>query len=276
MKKILTILLSILSAFLLVTNISANDIKIIDDDNVLSDEEKTELEYLIENYIDYTNYDMVVYLADKGEEYFNTPGNSITTLADDTFDYNGYGIGIDREGIILCFDIKYRDYTITTSGPGCIETYSIAALDSVYNNVTPYFRENDFYGGIKAFISSAKLAYENYDSYHGPIEEDYTYVKPNKVKRAVTSALVGSTLITVLAFVILSTKLKSQRVGATASQYMKGSNLNIFRSGDVYLYSHVSRTRIERSNHNISNSHSSPVHISSSGHSHGGGGSHRV
>ena len=276
MKKIFTILLSILCACLLTTSISANDIKIIDDDNVLSVEEKTELEYLIENYIDYTNYDMVVYLADKGEEYFNTPGNSITTLADDTFDYNGYGIGIDKEGIILCFDIKYRDYTITTSGPGCIDTYSIDALDSVYDNVTPYFKENDFYGGIKAFISSAKLAYDNYDAYHSPIEEDYTYVKPNKVKRALTSAMVGSSLITVLAFVILRSKLKSQHVGVTASQYMKGSNLNLFKSGDIYLYSNVSRTRIERSNHNISSGHSSPTHISSSGHTHGGGGSHKV
>ena len=194
-------------------------------------------------------------------------GHTITDLADDTFDYNGYGIGDDKEGIILCFDIMYRYYTITTSGPSCIDTYSIAALDSVYENVDPYYMENDFFGGTKAFIRYAKAAYDNYDLYHE---------KHNRVLEAATPALIISAIITIISFLVMSSKLKSQRVSVTAGQYMKNNNINILRSGDIYLYSNVSRTKIERMENHMSNSHSSPTHISSSGHTHGGGGSHRV
>lgn len=267
MKKILIIMFSFLFTFTFFFKVNANDVKIIDDENVLSEQEKQELNKLIDDYINHTGYDMVVYLANKGNSFYEEEGHTITDLADDTFDYNGYGIGDDNEGIILCFDIMYRYYTITTSGPSCIDTYSIAALDSVYENVDPYYMENDFFGGTKAFIRYAKAAYDNYDLYHE---------KHNRVLEAATPALIISAIITIISFLVMSSKLKSQRVSVTAGQYMKNNNINILRSGDIYLYSNVSRTKIERMENHMSNSHSSPTHISSSGHTHGGGGSHRV
>ena len=269
MKKLIIILLSALFTLCLYTPVFANDIKIIDDENVLSNEEKDDLYNLIYEYIDHTNYDMVLYLANKGDEYYKY--NTITDLADDTFDYNGYGIGDNREGIIICFDIYYRDYTITTSGPLCIGTYSNSALDSVYNRVTPCFKEDDFYNGLKTFIEQATYTYDNYSYYHDYQEE------PTKQDRLINTAIfsiIGSLLITLVYFLVNNFKLKSKHKKLTAEQYIKDANINIFNSGDIYLYKSVSRTKIQKSN-NTSGS-SSSTHISHSGSIHGGGGSHRV
>lgn len=270
MKKVLIIFTSLLLTLGMSLKISANDIKIIDDDNVLSDQEKQELDYLIKDYIDHTGYDMVIYLADKGNSFYEEEGHTVTELADDTFDFNGYGIGDDLEGIILCFDIMYRDYTITTSGPSCINTYSIAALESIYDNVTPFFRENKFFEGCKAFINGAKIAYDNYDLYHESIPQH------NVISESLIAALICSLIITIISFIVLSSKLKSTSIKNTAGEYMKDTKINILRSGDIYLYSNIARRKIERADTKSNNNFSSPTHISSSGHSHGGGGSHKV
>ena len=70
---------------------------------------------------------------------------------------------------------------------------------------------------------------------------------------------------------LLSSKLKSERIAVTAEHYIKNSKFNLMRNGEVYLYTNITRTKISNDN----NTDSSPTHVSSSGETHGGGGSHK-
>ena len=260
MKKII-LLLSIILTCCSFININANEIKIIDECNVLSGQEKNELSKLIDKYIEHTNYDMVVYFANNRNDYFEKYDDAITKLADDTFNYNDYGIGNNKDGIILCFDTYYRDYTITTHGIDCIDTYSTKALDSIYDSVTLCFKENRFYDGVEAFVRSSNNAYDNYVNYH-----------ESRFSKAIKPSLIGATIITLISFLILYSKLKSERINQTAEQYMKNPKFNLIKNGDIYLYSNVTKTKIERNK----KSSDSSTHVSSSGETHGGGDSHKV
>ena len=257
MKKILTVLLSILFTCCLFVNVKANNVKVIDEANLLSDKEEEIISSLIDKYIKYTNYDMVVYLANKRDDYFKNPNDAITRLADDTFDEKGYGIGKDKDGIILCIDVYYRDYTITTHGKSCIDTYSIKALKSIYEKVTPCYMDNRVYEGTLEFIKGATYVFDNYEEFH-----------ENKFAKATKPSLIGSALISLVSFFILSSKLKSKHAKTTAEQYMKNAKFNVLRNGEIYLYTTI--TEINGDNKD------SPTHVSKSGEVHGGGGSHKI
>jgi len=277
MKKLLTIFLSLFIVLGLLTQVSANEIKLIDEANVLSETDKQDINNLINQYVELTNYDIVVYFTYDNDYYKKYDfDHALTYFADDFYDNNGYGVGTDYSGIIMVVDVYQRDYTITTCGE-CTNCYTDYGLDNIYSYVTEHLRQDDWAGAAKQFVKQAYNVYVDYDYYHGfpDINPSYQEEK-NPVKDALVFAAIGSSIITLIAFIIFAKQLKTTGVKTTATNYVKGANINIFRSGEVYLYTSVSRTRIERNN-SSSSSHSShsSTHVSSSGRSHGGGGSHR-
>ena len=82
------------------------------------------------------------------------------------------------------------------------------------------------------------------------------------------SIIVGVVLALIIVGVMKG-KLKTVRSQAAANSYMKKDSLNIETSQDLFLYSTVSRTKIEREE---SSDGGSSTHTSSSGSTHGGGG----
>ncbi len=267
MKKI-TIILSLIFLSLLSLPISANDNKLVDEYGCLSSSEKQELEQLINDEINKVGFDIVVYIAYQDRD-------DITALADDYYDYNGYGLGSDNDGLILCINYYNRDYTITTCGHNTITLFADEALDNdVYPNITSYLKNGDNYNAIKAFVSGIDYVYTNPDRYYHEYHE-YSAPKANStaaIKMAGLAGLGGSAIICLIVFLVLRGQLKTQGIKKQANQYMDHSSLNLFRSGDIFLYKSQSRTRIQSDNH--SGSGGSHTHISSSGVSHGGGGSH--
>ena len=269
MKKILTILCLLLIS-LFSFPLYANDNKVIDEYDCLSDDEIENLNNQIKSIIDEAGFDVVVYIAYQDNE-------DITALADDCFDYNDYGLGSDRDGIILCINYYYRDYTITTRGSSTISLFSDSTLDYIYDDVTPCLSNDNVLGAINNFLYDVKEIANNPVSPNDPY--DYEPSKINSNERLYQTLLVGlggASIISLVVFFILRGQLKTQGIKTQANNYMKDSNLNIFRSGEIFLYktSHTERIpRNDNNNHHHGGSGSS-IHISSSGASHGGGGSH--
>ena len=202
--------------------------------------------------------------------------DDITALADDYYDYNGYGLGENNDGIILCINYYNRDYTITTCGRGTITLFADEALDNdVYPNITKYLKDGDNYNAIKAFISGIDYVYENPEDYqHQYYEPDYG--KSDPIKTALLAGFGGSIIISLIVFLVLRGQLKTQGIKKQANQYMNNSSLNLIRSGDIFLYKTMSRSKIVRqSSSSHSSSGGSRTHVSSSGVTHGGGGSHK-
>ncbi len=265
MKKILLVI-SILFLSLFSLPVMANDTKVVDEYGALSDSEREELENDVETLIEKVGFDIVIYFAD-------SQNDDITALADDYFDYNDYGLGSDRDGIILCINYTLRDYTITTRGYDTITLFADDALDNeLYANITPYLSDGDSVGAAKAFLSGVEYVYDHPDKYiheyHEPEEE------VNPIKTALISGGIGSLIISLIVFLVLRGQLKTQGIKKQANAYMTNSGVDIFRSGEIFLYKTSQTTKIERSD-NSSSGGGSSTHISSSGATHGGGGSHK-
>lgn len=270
MKKIITILCLLIVA-LFACPLYANDTKVIDEYGALDLDDIDYLNSQIHTMIDELGFDVVVYIA-------NDSNGDITALADDYFDYNGYGLGSDREGIILCINYYYRDYTITTRGPKTIALFNDTTLNGIYDELTPYLANDETRQAVSTFLNDVSLVYSYPDFYNNDYSND-TQVNPQEakledLKQAAMIGGISSLLVGVATFFILRGQLKTQKIQTQANQYVTGSRLNLSRSGEIYLYKTSHTVKVVNHDNEHHGGGGSSVHISSSGASHGGGGSH--
>ena len=198
--------------------------------------------------------------------------SSVVAYADDYYDYNGYGYGEDRDGIILVVAMNTRDLYISTCGFG-ITAFTDYGIDTLLDDVKGYFSDGDYYGGFCSFISEADeyiTAAKNgspYDINDG----DYYYGSERSGFFNFTWLMASLIMGLVCALIIVGTmkaQLKTVRPALAAGSYVRKDSIKVKSERDIYLYRNVSRTEIVRE----SSSGGSRTHVSSSGTTHGGGG----
>lgn len=251
--------------------VSADELpRVIDEADLLTASEEADLQEKIDALIDKHAFDFViVYVDDIGA---STP----RAYADDYFDYNGYGCGSGRDGILLLVSMAERDWYISTSGSG-IASFSDAALDSIADDFVPYLSDGDYYDAACEFLESAEAVLEGdyevdyNDNYSDYYSDDY-YAEEDGFP--IMAELVVIVISVVLAFAITGAFKRSmntarKQTGASAYTSPRGANITVAR--DTFLYSTVSKVKIETSSSSASRSGGSS-HRSSSGRSHGGRG----
>ena len=223
--------------------------RLVDGASLLSPEEAEELLGKLDGISERQQMDIVVVTVN------TLDGKTPQAYADDFFDYNGYGIGPDRDGILLLVSMEDRDWYISTRGYG-ITAVTDAGLDYLSARFLAYAEQCD------QFIAQAKTG-QAYDVGNEP-KEPFGWLKFIGISLAV--GLAAALIVTG----VMRGQLKSVRGRTSAGDYVKRDSLRITESSDMFLYSHVSRTAIPKNNSGSGGG--SGVHISSSGASHGGGG----
>lgn len=227
---------------------------IIDNAGYLTQAELAELSAELDAVRDKYNYDVAIYTET------NMSGYSAMATADDIYDYNGYGVGENADGIMLYICKSTREYHFTTCGRG-IWAFTDNGLIYLENKVVPCLSDNDYYG-----------AFSQYIKYTDELLSVAAQGKPYDKQQHETSDLImifaGVLIIPlVIAFIMMHMKLanmKTARENNYALNYMQ--NKNITTSRDMFLFSNITKTRREKS------SSGSSTHTSSSGTSHGGRG----
>ena len=224
-------------------NINAANEKqyVIDNADFLTEDEEAELTEAILEVVDKQKFEIVI-LTEKSIMGF------AQAYADDYFDYNGYGYGNDRDGVLLL--VTEDEWHLSTSGLG-IDVYTESRLDEFEDDCVSLLRSKDYY---EAFNTCIEMTDE--------FITDETSFK--WFSALIISLIVGF----VIAFIVTSSmksKLKSVRRQLAANEYTKNGSMNVSESRDFYLYSTM--TRVARPKNN-----SSRTHTSSSGRSHGGRG----
>ena len=112
--KIQTRLASLLFALLLwaaaVLPVSAADLpRLGDDADLLTDHEEAVLLSELDEISERQRMDIVVVTTDSLE------GKSAMEYADDFYDYNGYGFGNSRDGVLLLISMEDRDWWLSTT-----------------------------------------------------------------------------------------------------------------------------------------------------------------
>ena len=261
-RKLLSVLFAVVICFSAAIPVCAEESlsRLMDDADLLTDSEETSLLSQLDNISENQEMDIVVVTTDSLEGY--TPQE----YADNVFDYCGYGIGDNRDGLLLLVSIEDNDWHISTSGYA-ITAFTDAGREYMSEQFLPYLSDGEYYKAFSTyadlcdqFITQAKTD-EPYDVGNLPKE-------PFKIWFNVLIALGIGFVFAIIVVLYMKSKLKSVRFQPAASSYVRNGSMNITQSGDFFLYSHLDRRERPKDN----DSGGSSTHTSSSGSTHGGGG----
>ena len=181
-------------------------------------------------------------------------------FADDYYDYNGYA----PDGILLLVSMEERDRWISTTGYG-ITALTDAGIEYIGEEVV-YYLSDGYYA--QAFSTFAQLC----DQFITQAKTGAPYDLGNMPKVpfspvfSLVIAVAAGLIIAAIATGVMKSQLKSVRFQATADNYVTPGSMQLTRSNDIFLYSHLDKREKPRDNGGSS------THTSSSGRSHGGGG----
>lgn len=252
MKRKLTIAAAIsliavlLSVFALLPAAAAGNAYFIDGADLLSENDENQLASKLARLSEELGYDLVVLTtADRGDI-------SVMDYADDYYDANGYR----ENGVILVIDMSDRSWHIGTSGEAIDKIGS--AWSDIGDSILPALSRGDYASAFSAFADKC---------------EDYITYTP---KFPFGKALLISALVGLVIALIITGGWKSQLTSVAAqygaASYVRDKSFQLSDSRDIFLYRTVTKTPIPQETR--SSGPSSGTHVSSSGHTHGGGGGH--
>lgn len=266
-RKLLSVLFAVVFCFSTAITVFADDnsislARLVDDADLLTDSEETSLLSQLDKVSEKNEMDVIVVTVASLE------GDTPQEFADDVFDYCGYGIGDNRDGVLLLVSMEEdnRDWHISTKGYG-ITAFTDAGIEYMSEQFVPFLKDGDY---AKAFSTYADLC----DQFITQAKTDEPYdvgnlpKEPFKIWFNVLIALGIGLVFALIVVFYMKSKLKSVRFQPAASSYVKSGSMNITQSGDFFLYSHLDRRAKPKDN----DSGGSSTHTSSSGSTHGGGG----
>lgn len=232
--------------------------RLVDDADLLSDQEEEKILAKLNEISERQQCDVAVVTVD------GLMGKSARAFADDFYDYNGYGMGTEDDGMLLLVSMEDRDWYITTHAFG-VTVLTDAGIDYISEKFLPDLSDGNYADAFMTyaelcdqFITQAKSG-NPYDVRNMPKEK----MGPEWILICLGIGLVLALIVTG----IMRLQLRSVRRQAAAASYIKPGSRNISISRDIFLYRNIIRTKRPKNEGG-----GSSTHTSSSGRSHGGGG----
>ncbi len=195
--------------------------------------------------------------------------------ADDFYDYNGYGFGENRDGILLLLGMENRDWRITTIGKG-ITVFTDAGQQYISDRFVSYLSDGNYYGGFDKFATLCDEFIAHYEETGQAYDTGYMPKPPFGWGMAILGSGAVGLIAGFITVSVMKGDLKSVAAQAAAGAYTKPGSLNITTRNDLFLYNTVTRTAKPQDTGGGGghSSGGSSTHSSSSGSSHGGSGGH--
>ena len=227
------------------TTQASKNLKIFDYADLLTDNEEEEIYTQIRSYISEKNMDMVIVTIDDNDK------NSAMEYADDFYDYNDFGIGEDKSGVLFLIDMDNRKMWISTTGRAK-NIYKSATIDKILDYTYDKITVKDYKGCVEEFIKYAT-------------EYGNSGIKSYQITQCIFISTIAATIITIIYIVVGLTKHRNVKLRQDGKEY---ATLDLKNSNDAFLDKNVIKTRIETN----SGGSGGGIHTGSSGTSHGGGG----
>ena len=239
--------------------------RVVDMAELLSDSDKTALLSKLDEISERQKLDIVVLTVN------TLDGKTPRDYADDFYDYNGYGFGENKDGILLLVSMEDRDWWISTTGYG-ITALTDAGIEYITEKFLSDLSDGDYAQAFTTyaelcdqFITQAKTG-ESYDTGNMPKE-------PFNVAWNILVAFVIGLVVAFVVTNIMKKQLKTVQLKSEANNYVKSNSMIVTENRDLFLYNQVSRrARPKETDNRSGSSGGSSTHTSSSGSSHGGGG----
>lgn len=258
MKKLYLMIISML--FLFSVTAYASGASIVDEVNYLTREEGMEVSQMLQNIKDTYNIDAAIVIVN------SLDGKTAEGYADDYYDYNGYGMGENDDGLLLLISKNPRKYHITTHALA-VKMFDDEALDYMAVSIENYLRNDDYYSACVTFAEKTEEIANAY--INGESDEEYT-ADDDEFYSMIFCAFFVAAIVAAIMTVSAYKNMNTARTPINANLYIKNGSMNVKTAKDIFLYRNVTKTKIESSS--SSSSGGSRTHRSSSGRSHGGRG----
>lgn len=279
--------------------LAAETEKVKDTLGLLKEDELKEVQLLIDGAV--KDYGLDVVIVTTGD----TEGKSSRDFADDYYDYNGFGVGSDKSGLLLLINMKERELWISTTGKA-IDIFTDARVSDMVSTIGGFLSKADYYNSCKEFIGKVRFyadqgvpegqhrvdteAPEGQNPVQPPSGGQGTGKTPSvklppvppatyleRVARQVElpAVYIVAGVIALIATVIASSSSKG-KITINSQTYEQDGSFKLTATSDDYIRETTTRVRVEndsdRSGGTGGGSHGSSTHSGSSGTTHGGGG----
>ena len=249
---------------------------VIDQADILSSEQETELEGKAQELRLQLELDIVILTVD------SLNGHTAQDYADNFFDANGYGYNGTDDGVLFLLAMEEREWYLSTCGKAiyALTDYGIQELGQQTVDAFAYGYESGF-DTFLACLPDYFHAYEegrpidgwadySGDYYHAERETVVYYeeeTSPNLLFSLIIGLLAGGVSI-----LIMGSSMNTKRKQTGAGNYMRSGSYYLHTHRDLFLYSNVNKVRRQQNTGSSSCGGGSSVHRSSGGRRHGGGG----
>ena len=256
-KRILTYLLALLAVLTMLVPTWAeqteDDLFIYDTVGLLDEDEWLELEMMADEISWRYNCGVYIVTVDDYEDY----NSDIHYAAVAIYDGNDFGIGENREGIMLMLSMYDRDYDLFVRDGGTAEyavnKYGRHQMTEVFLD---NFADNDWKGGFEDYLSAC-------DEYLDRAEQGHPVRKP--LMKVLPMALGIGVVLAIAVCLFLKSKMKTVRQGAEADAYVTAEDLNLTEQYDRYTHTTETRRKISNDSDSGSSDHSGGGGSSTSG-----------
>lgn len=242
--------------------------RLVDMADLIPDSEESELSDILDEISERQQVDIIVVTVD------SMGGESAMVYADDYYDYNDYGYGNGRDGILLLISMEERERYISTAGYG-ITAITDAGREYISEIIVEDLSEGDY---AAAFTGFARLCDDFITQARtgDPYDVDNLPREPFEIGWNLLTAFGIAFVIALIATEIMKGQLKTVHSQSAAENYLKQGSMQLTDMNDLFLYSHIDRRKRSENNRpdksGAGASGGSQTHISSSGVTHGGGG----
>lgn len=207
-------------------------------DGILSDDEISEITALAKDAAEKNKASVGIIFADS-----SLSRDELTERADALYDDN---CDQKSDAIILAVDITSRQYYIRQIGK--MNSLKSSAMDNIENAALKGLKKSDWYAAATGFIESiAKNAYFSNPDDGDYSDGDYDDPKADIVKKEVIIICV-SIVISLIATGIMAAGMNNAKPGRAAANYVKKDSFKLGEKTDMYLYSTVTKVKIETEN----------------------------
>lgn len=226
MKRIFALLLLLL---LCVSPAFAEQRRVIDEADVLTDNQENALEQAIALIGQQYKFDIVLLTKT------SIDGKTPRYYAGDYYDYGGFGYGDKHDGTILLLvtggGVGNRDYTIVNTGRG-EKVMNDDTMYAIEDAMLPYLRSSNYSSGMVQFVTGVENALA-----------DYTAAR-RTARVAPILGIVGLAVGAIVSFIFRG-QMRTVRRKTDAASYIREGSFQLSRVQDIYLYTTTTRRRIE-------------------------------
>ena len=256
-KRFLTLFLALLAALVLAVPAWAQqqpgDAFVYDTAGLLTDDDRSALESMADQISWRYNCAVYIVTVDDYEVY----DSDIHYAAVAIYDGNDFGIGENRDGIMLLLSMYDRSYDLFVRDGG---TAQYAVSDYGRNQMKEVFLDNfaddDWRGGFEDYLSAC-------GEYLDRAEQGHPVRKP--LMKVLPMALGIGVVLAMAVCLFLKSKMKTVRQGAEADAYVTAEGLNLTERYDRYTHTTETRRKISNDSDSGSSDHSGGGGSSTSG-----------